>query len=117
MSRWIELPAAPELALEEERRIAETAAQFMIPTAPTSQFVSRLGQQLADAARREIESRHRREQGLRIAGIVGGGVLSVAGGVALWLLLRKRPSGAEAASLFPARANRRLAHAHTSARS
>jgi hypothetical protein len=80
----------PEVfGLAEQAELEGALANAMFVAAPSDQFVTQLGQHLAQAAKREAEAERLREQRLRTASVVGG-VVSVLGGLVVWLLWRKR---------------------------
>ncbi len=75
-----------------ERVIEETFA----PVLPSELYVSELEQELVETAKRQYEIQQHMEQGLHVMGWIGGGLLSIVGGVLMWLLWRqhriKKPS-------------------------
>ncbi|MGC9469700.1 MAG: hypothetical protein ACP5HS_13980 [Anaerolineae bacterium] len=72
-----------------EQRAMERAVVTVLPRIEPSQaFVTQLGRDLVEEARRQHVARESTaSQTLRILGIFSGGVLSVLGGIVLWLLL------------------------------
>ena len=107
-----------DLTPAEEDRLGEAVTEVLASVTPTAAFVTNLGQQLAQATQRELESQKRREQGLRIAGLVGGGVISIVGGLAVWLIWQKQhhADGQPGPRPVSPRGSRQLAHAQHSAR-
>jgi len=73
--------------LPHEQTLLEQSIQAALtPMWPIERFVVELERDLIEEARRQ----ERAEQGLRIAGWIGGGLLSIAGGILLWLLWQRR---------------------------
>jgi hypothetical protein len=73
-----------------ERRAMERAlVSVMLPVAPSQSFVDRLSQDLVEEARRQQSAQRRHaDQTLRFFGIFGG-LVSVVGGLILWIVLRQ----------------------------
>ena len=73
--------------LPREQALLEQSIQAALtPILPTERFIVELERDLIEEARRQ----ERLGQGWRIAGWVGGGLLSIAGGVLLWTLWQRR---------------------------
>lgn len=73
--------------LPREQMLLEQSIQAALtPILPTERFIVELERDLIEEARRQ----ERLGQGWRIAGWVGGGLLSIAGGVLLWALWQRR---------------------------
>jgi len=73
--------------LPHEQTLLEQSIQAALtPIWPTERFVVELERDLLEEARRQ----ERAGQGLRIAGWIGGGLLSIAGGILLWTLWQRR---------------------------
>jgi len=92
--------AAHELSVPEQVGLERALAAWVVnlPAArPADDFVTRLGQQLVAAHKRDFERQHRNANRLRVAGIVGG-VASLVGGVLVWLLWRQRRHRPESAA-------------------
>jgi len=70
-------------ALEHSIRVA------LAPASPSEFFVSDLEQQLIDEAKQHQQDQQALLQGLRVVGFIGGGLLSIVGGVLMWLLWRR----------------------------
>lgn len=75
---------------EEEQALGQVVVRAMPPVAPPAAFVEQLGSDLIAEARRHYDVEQRRHHVTRTVGWVGGGVLSVVGGVALWLFVQRR---------------------------
>jgi hypothetical protein len=73
----------------EERAIERAVVTVLPPVQPSQAFVQQLGADLLEEARRQREAEQQSNQTLRIFGMVGGGLLSVIGGMALWLLTHR----------------------------
>ncbi|MEJ5311410.1 MAG: hypothetical protein WHX52_16740 [Anaerolineae bacterium] len=72
--------------LPHEQTLLEQSIQAALtPMWPTERFVAELERDLLEEARRQ----ERAGQGLRIAGWIGGGLLSIAGGILLWVLWQR----------------------------
>lgn len=87
---------------EEEQALGRGVAHAMPPVAPPAAFVEQLGSDLVAEARRHYDVEQRHHQVTRTVGWVGGGVLSVMGGVALWLFVQRRREGAPGVAATPA---------------
>ncbi len=73
--------------LPHEQTLLEQSIQAVLtPMWPTERFIVELERDLIEEARRQ----ERAGQGLRIAGWIGGGLLSIAGGILLWTLWQHR---------------------------
>ena len=90
------------LPAEEEQALGQAVASAMPPVAPPAAFVEQLGSDLVAEARRHYDVEQRRHRVTRTVGWVGGGVLSIVGGVALWLLVQRRRTVVPGASPSPA---------------
>ena len=86
---------------EEELVVVQAVALAMPPVAPPAAFVEQLGSDLVAEARRHYDVEQRRHQVTRTVGWVGGGVLSVVGGVALWLFVQRKREGAPGMAATP----------------
>ncbi len=87
---------------EEQRALEHSIREALQPEWPTDLFVLNLEQELMEEAQPQDQKPHRLMQDLRVFGLVGGGLLSIAGGVLMWVLWRQsrpasdtpaRPSG------------------------
>ncbi|MBN2392700.1 MAG: hypothetical protein JXR84_18360 [Anaerolineae bacterium] len=96
------------LPAEEEQALGQAVADAMPPVATPAAFVEQLGRDLVAEARRHYDVTQRRHRVTRTVGLVGGGVLSVVGVVALWLFVQRKrtvsPGASPAASAYPAQA-------------
>ncbi len=93
--RYITL--SEEIPFKEKRELEQSIANVLVPVLPPESFVRRLRQDIvAEAARQQAAktavapgaSEQRMPRILRIIGLVGGGILYVVGGIAVWLLWR-----------------------------
>jgi len=82
---------------EEEQVLGQVVAHAMPSVAPPAAFVEQLGDDLVAEARRHYDVEQRRHRVTRTVGWVGGGVLSVVGGVALWFFVQRKRGGVEGA--------------------
>ncbi len=77
--------------LPREQTLLEHSIQAALsPMLPTDRFVVELERDLIQEARRQARYAQNVGQGWRMAGWVGGGLLSIAGGILVWTLLRQR---------------------------
>lgn len=81
---------------EEEQALGQYVARVMPPVVPAAAFVEQLGSDLVAEARRHYDVEQRRHRVTRTVGLVGGGVLSVVGGVALWWFVQRKRADAPA---------------------
>lgn len=70
----------------EERAIERAVVTVLPPVQPSKLFVEQLGADLLEESRRQREAEQNASNALRIFGVVGGGLLSVVGGMVIWLL-------------------------------
>lgn len=82
---------------EERRSLENSIRNALQPTLPAELFVSELEQELMQEAHQHSRTPHRLRSDLRVFGLVGGGILSIAGGVLMWTLLRQNRSSEDAA--------------------
>ncbi len=88
--------------LHEQHAIERAVVTVLTPVRPSDGFVDQLGYDLTEEARKQYEARQRYvSKALRIFGFVGGGLASVIGGIAIWLLVHRddrvaRPSRPQA---------------------
>ena len=87
---------------EEEQALGQVVVHTMPPVAPPAAFVEQLGSDLVAEARRHYDVEQRRHHLTRTVGWVGGGVLSVVGGVALWLFVQRKREGVPGVTATPA---------------
>ena len=86
---------------EEEQALGQIVARAMPPIVPPAAFIEQLGSDLVAEARRHYDVEQRRHRVTRTVGWVGGGVLSVVGGVALWWLVQRKRAETTGASPSP----------------
>ncbi|MBN2007413.1 MAG: hypothetical protein JXA21_28975 [Anaerolineae bacterium] len=95
--RYIRL--GTNMLVEEQRALEHSIREALQPTWPADLFVSELERELMEEARQQTPEPRRMLHGLGVFGLVGGGLLSIAGGVLMWVLLRQnRPTTTDAAS-------------------
>ena len=76
--------------LREQRAIERAVVSILPPVHPTRAFVEQLNQDLVTEAWRQYETRAAKtNQTLNFLGLFSGGVLSVVGGITIWLLVRR----------------------------
>ncbi|MGC9393548.1 MAG: hypothetical protein ACP5J4_01690 [Anaerolineae bacterium] len=92
------------LPAEEEQALGQLVTRAMPPVAPSDAFVEQLGSDLVAEARRHYDVEQHRHRVTRTVGLVGGGVLSIVGGVALWLLVQRKRAVPPGTSPSPAAA-------------
>lgn len=74
----------------EQTLLEQSIRGALTPMLPTDRFVVELERDLIQEAKRQARYAQNVGQGWRIAGWVGGGLLSIAGGILVWTLLRQR---------------------------
>ncbi len=73
----------------ERQAVERVLVSVIVPVEPSKSFVDRLSQDLIEEARRQQSTQQRNaDQTLRFFGIFGG-LVSVVGGLILWLVLRQ----------------------------
>ena len=76
--------------LREQRAIERAVVSVLPPARPARAFVEQLNRDLVADARRQYEIRAAKtNQTLNLLGLFSGGVLSVVGGIAIWLLVQR----------------------------
>lgn len=100
-----------DLSSEEEEALGQAVADVLPPVAPPRAFVNELGRNLVAEARRRQDTEQQRHHVVRTVGIVGGGVLSVVGGVAIWLFVQRHQKDNGVKIAAPAPAPTAVAHA------
>lgn len=83
---------------EEQHALEHSIREALQPTWPTDLFVLELEQELMGEARRQNQDPRRLSHDLRVFGLVGGGLLSIAGGVLMWVLWRQNRPVSDASS-------------------
>lgn len=74
---------------QEQTAVEEALQEALTPVAPSRVYVTRLGQDLKAAAR----SKQVAKQGWFPLGVVGGGLISLVGGLIVWLLMQRKKQG------------------------
>ncbi len=91
---------------EEEQALRQVVVCDMPPVVPSPAFVEQLGSDLVAEARRHYDVEQRRHRVTWTVGLVGGGALSVVGGVALWFFVwRKRAIAPSPVAVSPVAAH------------
>lgn len=93
------------IPLYERKTLEHSISTALRPAMPNATFVSELEQELIAKAERHYRNQVNALQGLRVIGLIGGGVLSIVGGVLMVVLWRQRQTenpdeGKSAAGLF-----------------
>ncbi len=74
----------------EQHWLEHSIQAALTPILPPEQFVADLERELIQEAQRQAQVAQDAGRGWRIAGWIGGGLLSIAGGILVWTLLRQR---------------------------
>lgn len=95
------------LSVDEENALQRAVVKALPPVFPPQAFVEDLGRNLIAEARRRQDTQQQRHHVARAVGIVGGGVLSVVGGFAIWFFVQRhqrhqRDNGTKMAKSPPA---------------
>jgi len=84
------IPLGQKISPHEQKLLEKSLQETLMLTAPPEDFVF----ELEDALRAEAQRQQRQQthlwQGLGIAGLIGGGLLSIVGGVWVWLRWQER---------------------------
>ena len=87
-SRYIVLQES--ISAPERRKMERTLSAVLLRIPPAEAFVERLGEALVAEASVRYARYQQHRQILRMLGVVGGSVLSIAGGIVLWSVARRR---------------------------
>ena len=99
-----------DMSSEEAEVLGQAVAEVLPRVPPQRAFVTELGRNLVAEARRRQETEQQRHNVARTVGLVGGGVLSVVGGVVIWFFVqRQKDNGAKIGT--PAATSQVVAHA------
>ena len=71
---------------QEQTAVERALQEALMPVAPSRAYVTRLGQDLKAAA----QSKQATQRGWLPLGVVGGGLLSLVGGLIVWLLMQRK---------------------------
>lgn len=74
---------------QEQTAVEQALQEALTPAAPSRAYVTRLGQDLKAAARSK-QATKRDWLSLLSLGVVGGGLLSLVGGLIVWLLMQRK---------------------------
>ena len=77
------------ISSEEEAALKQAVKDALPVVFPSRAFVAELGRNLVAEARQRQDTEQQRHQVARTVGIVGGGVLSVVGGFAIWFFMQR----------------------------
>lgn len=86
------IPLAQRVSPQEQRTLERSICETLATTAPAETFVAELEQGLLTEARRQYHYPLYSWRWLGVAGLVGGGLLSIVGGMWMWLHWRERHS-------------------------
>lgn len=78
-----------DMSPEAEEALGQAVVDALPPVLPPRAFVNELGCNLVAEARRRQDTEQQRHHVARTVGIVGGGVLSVVGGFAIWFFVQR----------------------------
>jgi len=88
--------------LKQQRAIARAVVTVWPRIRPSRAFVDQLSRDLATEAHRQVIAHHSKgDRTLNFLGLFSGGVLSVVGGLAIWLLVQRDQDKAGNAPLNP----------------
>jgi hypothetical protein len=76
------------IPLREQRALERAVVTVLPPVEPSRSFVNQLAYDLVEEARHRETERQHLHQATRIFGVMGGGLLSIIGGLIIWLLVR-----------------------------
>lgn len=79
----------------EEEALGRAVRTALPSVAPSRRFVETLHRDLMAAAARQREAERQFDQSMRTLGLLGGGLLSLIGGVAIWALWQRRRGQAQ----------------------
>jgi hypothetical protein len=74
----------------ERQNLERSISAALKPAMPNATFVSELEHELIAEAERHYKNQVNAMQGLRVVGLIGGGLLSIVGGVLMVLLWQQR---------------------------
>jgi hypothetical protein len=83
------------MPVREQRALERAVVTVLSPIEPSRTFVNQLAYDLVEEAQHQETGRESLHQAARIFGVMGGGLLSIIGGIVIWLLVRNRNGGAE----------------------
>ncbi|MGC9349450.1 MAG: hypothetical protein ACP5JG_15030 [Anaerolineae bacterium] len=83
------------MPVPEQRALERAVVTVLPPVEPSRAFVNQLAYDLVEEAQHQETGRQSLHQASRILGGMGGSLLSIIGGIVIWLLVRNREGGAE----------------------
>ena len=87
-----------DMPVREQRAMERAVVTVLSPVEPSRMFVHQLAYDLVEEAKHKDDDRQQ-IYATRILGLIGGGLLSIVGGLVVWILVRSRErSEAEASS-------------------
>ncbi|HOT92512.1 MAG TPA: hypothetical protein PLJ78_10910 [Anaerolineae bacterium] len=88
----------------EQHWLEHSIQAVLTPVLPPEQFVADLERELIQESQRQVSATQDTARGWRVASWIGGGLLSIAGGILVWALLRQKArQGSAAAGASPRR--------------
>ncbi len=78
------------LLSHEQEWLEQSIQAALPPVLPTDRFLIELEDELVREAERQLRREHDLDPGLRLLGFIGGGLLSIAGGILVWALWQRR---------------------------
>lgn len=79
------------VSFQEQAVLERNIPAVLTPVRPVETFVSDLERELITAAQRQQREQVQFWRGVRTLGMIGGGLLSVVGGVFMWVVWRQHP--------------------------
>ena len=90
------------IPLHEQRALERAIVTVLTPVRPSQVFVEQLSHDLTEEARQQYEAQRRHvNRALRAFGIIGGGLASMIGGIAIWLLVHREDKASRAGVTHP----------------
>jgi hypothetical protein len=95
--------------LPREQKLLEQSIQAALsPMLPTDRFVVELERDLIQEAMRQERYVSNAERGWRLVGFIGGGLLSIAGGILVWVIWQHRHTAEDAGEAMSSSKRRSL---------
>lgn len=88
--KWTKNLILQDLPSPEEEALGRAVRRALPPVAPSRRFVEALHRGLVAEAGRQHAAERQFNQSMRALGLLGGGLLSIVGGVAVWALWQRR---------------------------
>ena len=84
------IPLGRRVSPQTQDRLERTIPKVLMPVNPSEIFISELESDLIAAAKQQYREQAQFWRGMRTVGMIGGGLLSIVGGVFMWMRLRQR---------------------------